>query len=105
MVPRMETEDTFSGRLITAMTNSRVSPIELSAATGGAFSARTIFRWRAGHTAPGIEAIPILCEQLEVSADWLLGCIQCTHGTQTFVLTNQVVAGTNPDTSLTERGT
>ena len=46
---------------------------ELSRRTGGAFSPRTIFRWRAGDTAPGIEALPLLVNQLGVSADWLIG--------------------------------
>lgn len=74
-MPSMKSGDTFGGRLTQAMSDARLSPIELSAAAGGAFSPRTIFRWRAGHTAPGVEAIPMLCEQLSVSADWLLGCI------------------------------
>lgn len=38
-----------------------------------AFSIRTIWRWRGGHAAPGIEALPILATALRTSCDWLLG--------------------------------
>lgn len=96
---RMGSGDTFGGRLTTAMTDARVSPIELSAAAGGAFSPRTIFRWRAGHTAPGVEAIPMLCEQLDVTADWLLGC------TTMVQLQSDAMQVTTKGRGITERGT
>ena len=40
---------------------------------GVAVTQRTIFRWKAGDTVPGIEALPAIASALAVSTDWLLG--------------------------------
>lgn len=66
----------FNERLTHAMQARGLTTHELARRTGGAFSTRTVFRWRAGDTAPGIEALPILTEQLDVTADWLIGASQ-----------------------------
>lgn len=66
-------ETNFAARLRAAMENQELTVPALSAACGGAFSVRTIFRWRGGQSAPGIEALPTLARALSTSCDWLLG--------------------------------
>lgn len=39
----------------------------------GAFSTRTVTRWRSGTTAPGVEALPLLSRTLRVPIGWLCG--------------------------------
>jgi transcriptional regulator with XRE-family HTH domain len=63
----------FQARLIHAMDAKGLNPERLSEACGFAFGARAIFRWRRGERAPGVGALPLLCDELGVSADWLLG--------------------------------
>ena len=62
----------FAARLTHAMRAGNLS-VRALCVEAGAFSPRTIFRWRAGATAPGIEALPILADVLGVDIDWLLG--------------------------------
>lgn len=67
----MSTETDFAGRLRRAMQSKSLTVEALAAETG--IAVRTIYRWRAGSTAPGVEALPLLCDALDVSADELLG--------------------------------
>lgn len=46
---------------------------ELVRQLDGAVALRTVRRWLAGTSAPGVEALPLLCRALGVSADWLTG--------------------------------
>lgn len=39
----------------------------------GAFSVRSVSRWRNGRAVPGAEALPILARALRVPIDWLCG--------------------------------
>lgn len=55
------------------MDREGLSPRRLSDLCGGAFQPRSIFRWKAGDSVPGAEAVPLLCAALKVDADWLLG--------------------------------
>lgn len=70
------TGTTFDMRLRTAMDAARLSVPALVERCDGAFSVRTIFRWRAGQAVPGAEALPILTRALAVSTDWLLGATE-----------------------------
>ena len=45
----------------------------LHEALNGAVSLRTLWRWRSGATAPGIEALPLLSRALAVTPHQLLG--------------------------------
>lgn len=65
--------ETFAQRLAAAIEASGLSMREVSVACGEAFTPRTLFRWTAGDAAPGVEAVPILCAALNVTADWLTG--------------------------------
>ena len=62
----------FPGRLTAAVDASGKRPEDIAEELGGAVSARSIYRWMAGRSAPGIEALPLLCPVLGVSADWLV---------------------------------
>ena len=63
----------FAQRLSSAIAASGMTTQQLARECDNAFTPRTIFRWKAGVTVPGIEALPILADALGVSADWLLG--------------------------------
>jgi transcriptional regulator with XRE-family HTH domain len=74
IVSQLVSEDaTFQARFVRALDRARLEPEALEAATGKAFTARTVRRWIRGDTAPGVESLPILCPLLGVSADWLVG--------------------------------
>jgi transcriptional regulator with XRE-family HTH domain len=66
-------EEGFATKLAAAMKAAGVGPEGLSRATGRAISPRTIARWLAGETEPGIGALRVLCPVLDVSSDSLLG--------------------------------
>lgn len=55
------------------MENRKLTVPALEEECGYAFSVRTIFRWRSGQSAPGIEALPVLARALRCTCDWLLG--------------------------------
>lgn len=66
-------EPDFAARLRARMGELDMTVASLEQACDYAFSIRTIWRWRGGHAAPGIEALPILATALRTSCDWLLG--------------------------------
>lgn len=63
----------FHARLAAVMDASLITGPALVAALDGAVSLRTVRRWLAGTSAPGVEALPLLCRALGVTADWLAG--------------------------------
>jgi transcriptional regulator with XRE-family HTH domain len=72
-------ESDFAARLRARMEELEVTVPALAALCGEAFSVRTIFRWRSGQSAPGIEALPLLARALDTSCDWLLGVDHHPH--------------------------
>lgn len=66
-------EPEFSSRLAYAMTVQGLTAPALVEALDGAVHLRTVRRWLAGTSAPGVEAVPLLCRVLGVTADWLTG--------------------------------
>lgn len=67
------TSPDFPSRLREGMELEELTVAALHERCAGAFSVRTLIRWRQGHSAPGIEALPILARALDTSCDWLLG--------------------------------
>lgn len=63
----------FASQLAASMREAGLNAERLSQATSGAITARTIYRWLAGETEPGIGALRVLCPVLETSSDALLG--------------------------------
>lgn len=61
---------TVSKRLFDLLDKRGVSQKELAAGTG--ISSKTISDWKVKGTSPQSDKIPVLCEFLSVSADWLL---------------------------------
>lgn len=69
----MPIEDTFAARLVAAMQERHMTVAELEEELNHAASARTIWRWRSGSAAPGIEALPLLARALATTPHDLLG--------------------------------
>lgn len=61
----------FYERLTAAMNARGIAAPRLAEMTG--LSERSIWRWRQGQAAPGIEAAPIIARALGVPAGWLVG--------------------------------
>ena len=69
----MPLEDTFAARLLAVMAARRTTVAELAEALDWAVSERTIWRWRNGTAAPGIEALPLLARALDTTPNALVG--------------------------------
>jgi transcriptional regulator with XRE-family HTH domain len=65
--------DSFAGRLVSIMEANDWTVLALAEELGFAVSERTIWRWRNGTAAPGIEALPLLARALGTTPHDLLG--------------------------------
>ena len=65
------------------MGRRRITAPELVRQHDGAVALRTVRRWLAGTSAPGVEALPLLCATLAVTADWLTGITESGGPTST----------------------
>ena len=69
----MESVSLFASRLVAIMTEQRLTTEALAEELGWAVSPRTLWRWRSGQSAPGIEILPALVRALDTTANYLLG--------------------------------